>query len=129
MPTLFDHFVVAKPNLTMAQLEVSPSIYAELETSFNGFKSHNLIAAHNFQESWDVWEKHPAGDELVVLLSGRAIFHLKMSTGRESVELAEAGAFTVVPKGIWHTAEIHEPTKLLFFTPGEGTLNSPTPIE
>ncbi len=129
MPTLFDHFVVAKPDLMMGQLKVSPQVYEELETQFDGFKAHTLISAHHFSESWEMWEKHPAGDELVILLSGRAIFHLKLANGNKSLELKEAGAYAVIPKNQWHTAEIHEPTSMLFITPGEGTLNEADPSD
>ncbi len=127
MPTLFDHFVIQKPDQLTDQLQVDGSIYQKLETDYNGFKNHSLIAAHHFSETWNVWEKHPAGDEVVVLLTGSAKFLLKLANGNQSILLNEAGAYAIVPKGVWHTAEIHEPTTLLFITPGEGTLNEATP--
>jgi mannose-6-phosphate isomerase-like protein (cupin superfamily) len=64
---------------------------------------------------------HPAGDEIVCLLSGRASFEFE---GRGHVaELSEPGSYVIVPKGTWHTAHTTVPTRMLFITPGEGTQN------
>ena len=41
------------------------------------------------------------------------------------IELHDAGAFTIVPKGTWHTAKTTVPTKMLFITPGAGTEHKP----
>jgi len=49
---------------------------------------------------------HPAGDEPVALLSGQAVFLLHRESGDESVELIEAGAFVIVPKGTWHSGTL-----------------------
>ena len=35
------------------------------------------------------------------------------------------GEFAVVPKGIWHTADVIEPGEALFVTAGEGTSHRP----
>ncbi|MFT4862538.1 MAG: hypothetical protein ACI95C_001759 [Pseudohongiellaceae bacterium] len=67
MPTIFDHLVVTKPDLMLGQLKVSPQVYEQLETQFDGFNAH--------------------------------------------------------------TAEIHEPTSMLFITPGEGTLDEAAPSD
>ena len=60
--------------------------------------------------SWKHWEMHPAGDEVVVLLSGAMDFTLEIhGTGGSSsvkhhiVELRGRGTL-VVPQGVWHTA-------------------------
>lgn len=127
MPTIFDHFVVLKPELLLEQLRVNPDIYAELDQRYDGFRSHTLVSAHHFSENWPTWERHPAGDELVILLSGRARFFLRSASGDESVVLEEPGAFVMVPANTWHTAHIDEPTSLLFVTPGEGTENEESP--
>ena len=68
---------------------------------------------------------HPAGDEIVCLLSGRATLALDRDGREEIVHLARPGAFAIVPKGTWHTARIAVPTQMLFVTPGAGTQNRP----
>jgi quercetin dioxygenase-like cupin family protein len=47
--------------------------------------------------------------------------------GDECVRLSEPGTFVIVPKNTWHTARIHAPTRMLFVTPGEGTVNAEQP--
>lgn len=127
MPQVFDHFVVLKPDLLLDQLRVSSDIYQRLDEQYDQFRSHTLISAHQFTEDWPTWEKHPAGDELVVLLAGRAVFILRKASGDEFIELKEAGSFVLVPKDTWHTARISESTSMLFITPGEGTKNEAHP--
>lgn len=127
MPRVFDHFVVLKPDLLLDQLQVSPDIYERLDEQYDQFRSHTLISAHQFTQDWPTWEKHPAGDEMVVLLSGRAEFIFRKASGDESVELKEAGSFVLVPRDTWHTARVSEPASMLFITPGEGTENETDP--
>ncbi len=127
MPTVFDYFSVLKPDLLLDTLEVTPEIYQELDDRYNGCRSHTLISAYRFSEDWPTWEKHPAGDEMVILLSGRAEFVLRRDSGDESVILEHPGSFVIVPRNTWHTARIDQATSMLFVTPGEGTQNAVLP--
>lgn len=127
MARLFDHFVVLKPDLLLDQLQVSSDIYQRLDEQYDQFRSHTLISAHQFTEDWSTWEKHPAGDEMVVLITGHAELILRKASGDESVELKEPGSFVLVPRDTWHTARVSEPTSMLFITPGEGTENETHP--
>jgi oxalate decarboxylase/phosphoglucose isomerase-like protein (cupin superfamily) len=70
---------------------------------------------------------HPAGDEIVILASGKAEMIFDDASGRRSITLSEPGAFVIVPRGAWHTAHISTPTTMYFVTPGEGTQNVETP--
>lgn len=114
-------FAVLKPDLSVQKVKNEPSLYAALDKNFVGFKDHVLIAVHDFNKDWPSWECHPAGDELVVLISGSCEFLLKTDIGIQTLQLTEAGAFVLVPKGFWHTAKIAESAKVLFITPGENT--------
>lgn len=115
---------VLKPDLTVEKIPVSPSIYQESDEKFDLFKSHVLIATHTFDKNWGMWERHPAGDEIVVLLSGSARMVIRLASGEESnTQLEKVSDFVVIPKGVWHTAQIIETTKMLFITPGENTEN------
>lgn len=71
-------------------------------------------------ESWTTWERHPAGEELVVLLSGRADLVQRLAGGEHRISLGP-GQAVVNPAGVWHTADVHEPGQALFVTPGRGT--------
>ncbi|TJY55184.1 cupin domain-containing protein [Sinimarinibacterium sp. CAU 1509] len=123
---LTETFAVLKPDMTIDTVAVSPTIYAQLDAAYNQFKSHALIAMHAFDKDWGVWERHPAGDEVVVLLSGAADMRLRRAGGDDVVALREPGSYVVVPRGVWHTAEITERAQMLFITPGEGTENRET---
>ena len=71
---------------------------------------------------WPTWERHPAGEEVVVLLTGRADL-VQWIDGAEHVVPLVAGQAVVNPVGVWHTARVHEPGRALFITPGRGTEN------
>ena len=120
-------FAVIKPDLSVEAIPVTDNIYQILDAQFNQFKSHSLVAMHVFESNWETWERHPAGDEIVVLMSGSAKLVLRRDFGDETIVLNHSGAFTIVPRNIWHTALISEKTSLLFITPGENTENHSSP--
>ena len=120
-------YAVLQPGMSLALETVSPELYPSLDANYDGFKNHSLIACHDFEEDWGSWEMHPAGDELVMLMSGRATMVVLNEDVETTVCLEKPGSYVVVPKGLWHTALITEPTKMLFMTPGEGTLHADSP--
>jgi mannose-6-phosphate isomerase-like protein (cupin superfamily) len=118
---LAEVFAVLKPDLMVDTVRVTPTIYEELDSRFDQFKNHVLVSEHEFSMSWPAWERHPAGDEIVVLLSGRVEMVMRKDGNDECVSLTEPGSFVVVPAGTWHTARTSVATRMLFVTPGEGT--------
>jgi uncharacterized cupin superfamily protein len=108
-----------------------------------------LVMVGGSSSSWTFWERHPAGDELVVVLSGRVT--LVQEHDREPVEERRSGAddqamrtettqtahtvrtirtvqiplsageAAINPRGTWHTTDVEEPARILFITPGMGT--------
>ena len=119
-------FVVLQPDQRVALVENSPGVFEELGRRFSGFKRHVLVATFAFDADWSTWERHPAGDELVCLISGNATLILDHGDKTELVELKKPGEYVVVPKGTWHTAKTRVSTTMLFVTPGEGTENKPS---
>lgn len=97
------------------------TLYERLDHNYNQFKNCELISCHDFEQDWPSWEIHPHGDEIVMLLSGKATMVLEKESGNEQVELEQQGNYVIVPANTWHTAKIHSATRLLFITPGEGT--------
>lgn len=83
-----------------------------------------LVVMGPMSGSWDSWERHPAGEEVVVLLSGRADLIQRIDGGERRITLT-AGRAAVNPPGVWHTADVHEPGQALFITPGRGTEHEP----
>lgn len=83
------------------------------------------MSAFTFSEPWSSWERHPAGEELVMLISGAATMLLEERDGRREVHLGKPGEFVLVPPNVWHTARPAMPTTMLFLTPGAGTEHRP----
>lgn len=84
-----------------------------------------LMSAFSFSANWPSWERHPAGEELVMLLSGSAVLLLEEANGERALLLDTVGSYVLVPQGVWHTARTTQPTTLLFLTPGAGTEHRP----
>jgi uncharacterized cupin superfamily protein len=80
-----------------------------------------LVSMHTFTESWDTWEVHPNGDELVACVSGSVTLHQEHPDGTVVVATLEAGQAVVNPPGVWHTADVEQPCQVLFVTAGLGT--------
>jgi mannose-6-phosphate isomerase-like protein (cupin superfamily) len=62
------------------------------------------------------WERHPAGDEIVMALEGRTTLVLLVSGEQRRIEL-DAGDLLVVPRGCWHRFEASVQLKILGVTP------------
>ncbi len=109
--------------------EDGPNFYQELDTDFGDFSGHILFTEHGFDEPWPTWEVHPHGDEFVYLLEGDTDFILRLDGVDKVVRMSRPGDYVMVPKGAWHTARPHTATRMLFVTPGQGTLNEVSPPE
>lgn len=108
-------------------LAVGPSFYEKLDKQFGDFSGHVLIQQFEFEEAWPTWEMHPEGDEFVYLLEGDTDMLLFENGKEERVNVSTPGEYVVVPRGVWHTAQPKERTRLLFVTPGEDTQNAERP--
>lgn len=70
------------------------------------------------------WERHPAGDEVVVCLSGRVVVTLD-GDGRDRAVTLGPGEAMVNPRGAWHAVDADGPARFLTITPGVGTEHRP----
>ena len=84
-----------------------------------------LVGMHTFAEDWTSWEMHPAGDEVVLCLSGEMTLHQEFADGHSETVTISAGEYAINPPGIWHTADIAESATALFITAGLGTQHRP----
>jgi mannose-6-phosphate isomerase-like protein (cupin superfamily) len=116
-----------RPDSSIETLPVDASFWPRLMSGQLGdFHHEYLVTSHTFSCDWPSWEIHPNGDEIVLLLSGRATMVLETRDGQhEHVELKVPGSFAFVPRETWHTAKIHGESVMLFITAGEGTRNRP----
>lgn len=92
----------------------------ELEKLGHGW----LVSEFSCSEDWPNWEMHPEADELVYLLDGDVEFLVEESAGVRPVRLKGRG-LVIVPRGAWHTARVHAPSRLLHVTMGASTRHRP----
>ena len=120
---LNDSYVHLADGPSATPLEVGPDFWEKLGAR-SDLGEGRLVCAFRFSEDWTSWEVHPAGDEIVILLSGAIDLVLDEPGGERIVPLRGRGAF-IVPQGVWHTARVHEPSEALHITRGAGTENRP----
>jgi quercetin dioxygenase-like cupin family protein len=82
-----------------------------------------LVSLHSFG-TWDAWEMHPRGEELVVCVAGRITLVQEERGKRRRVTL-EKGEAAINPAGVWHTVDVKGRATALFVTAGEGTEHRP----
>lgn len=69
----------------------------------------------------DVWERHPAGEEMLCVLEGRVVVTLMAEDGAQTDMLLDTRRSAIVPRGVWHRLHVACPGKILFVTPGQGS--------
>ena len=83
-----------------------------------------LVSLHTFADSWDTWEMHPHGSELVLCVAGSLTLTQEATDGTVTTTTISAGQAVVNDPGVWHTADLvdgdPDPT-VLFITAGVGT--------
>jgi len=86
--------------------------------------SGRLVSMIRSEADWTTWEMHPAGDELIHLVSGAMVLVIETGSGHQRISMA-AGQTVIVPRGIWHTADVPVAGEALFITPGQDTQHRP----
>lgn len=84
-----------------------------------------LVSLYEFSESWDTWEMHPAGEELVVCLAGSITILQEYLDGSFHSQALQPYEYAVNPAGTWHTADLQGTATVLFVTAGAGTRHRP----
>jgi mannose-6-phosphate isomerase-like protein (cupin superfamily) len=117
-------YVHLGPNGTAVPLPVTNTFWEEIASgAFSSPGPGRLVSTYDFMADWTTWERHPAGEELVVLLSGSMDLILSLNDKEEVVTLTSPGQFLIVPRNTWHTANVAKMARALFITEGEGTEN------
>jgi mannose-6-phosphate isomerase-like protein (cupin superfamily) len=98
---------------------VGPDFWATIDRR-SDLDGGRLVLLFHAEKDWDSWEMHPAGDEIVMLLSGDADLVLDGPAGERVVPLRGRQA-VIVPRGVWHRAIVHAPCDTLHITRGDGT--------
>lgn len=84
-----------------------------------------LVSMHAFTESWDLWEMHPFGCEVVLCTSGRMTLLQQQADGSVAAVPLTAGEYAINEPGVWHTADVEEAAIAVFITAGLGTEHRP----
>nr|WP_294848521.1 cupin domain-containing protein [uncultured Sphingomonas sp.] len=84
-----------------------------------------LVSMYRFDDSWDSWEMHPAGDELVLCVEGAMTLHQELADGETQTVTLGPGDYAINPPGVWHTADVVGSAAAVFITAGEGTQHRP----
>lgn len=80
-----------------------------------------LVSLHTFSKSWDMWEMHPHGCEVVLCTAGLLTLHQERADGSRATVVLEPRMVAINEPGTWHTADVTGHTSVLFITAGLGT--------
>ena len=120
---LADTYVQLDDGPAAVAVQVDDDFWQKIESRPQLHRGRLVGAFHNAAD-WDVWEMHPAGDEVVCLLSGAIDVVLEEEDGERVIELRR-GATCIVPRGVCHTAIVHTPGDTMHITRGAGTQHRP----
>lgn len=115
-----------------ATAEIEPEFTGELEWYGDYVDRHRsdgaearLVTTHRFDSSWDVWEMHPVGAEVVYCVRGSITLVQEIDDVEKRTDLV-GGMYAINQPGVWHTADVVDgEVEVLFITAGEGTQHRP----
>jgi mannose-6-phosphate isomerase-like protein (cupin superfamily) len=116
-------YVCLDPSGAASTIEVTPDFWATIGQR-EDLVEGRLVASFACDADWPHWEMHPHGEEVLVLLAGRMTFVLDDGRAEKRVQLTP-GRACIVPRGVWHRAEVPEASQLLGITYGRGTEHRP----
>jgi quercetin dioxygenase-like cupin family protein len=111
-----------------ATAEIEPEFTGEMEW-YGGYAHRHesdgaegrLMTMHTFDTSWDMWEMHPVGSEVVLCVRG-TITLIQEIDGEDLATTISGGEYAINPPGVWHTADVEDgEVEVLFITAGTGT--------
>lgn len=115
-----------------ATAETEPEFSGEMEWYAGYTERHaadgsegRLVSFTRFTESWDVWEMHPEGSEVVFCTEGSITLHQEAPDGEVTQVRLESGQYAINAPGVWHTADVEKAATALFITAGRGTEHRP----
>ena len=108
--------------LGMVQVDLA-TLDEEPDSTIGQFPFNNCLCGVAAFRGRPPWEHHPAGDELLLVLSGES--ELTVLEGEEeTVQLLGSGQLAIVPQGCWHSNNAREGVTMLYLTPAQGNEHS-----
>ena len=101
-----------------------PSFEKYIEQYCSSENPGRLVMVETTPADWQFWECHPEGDEVVIVLEGKAIF-IQEIDGKELRMVVGPGSTVINPAGVFHTADVESPMKAIYITPCPGTRHRP----
>ena len=117
--TLDGTYIHLKPDNGARAMEGGERFWATIEQRTD-LEVGRLMGVTGQSADWPHWERHPAGEEILTLLSGEMELILDVGGGEQRAVLKPGETF-IVPRGTWHRAIVREAGRLMFVTPGAGT--------
>ncbi len=115
-----------------ATAEVEPQFTDSLDWYSGYLERHRsdgaearLVSMHVFTKSWDMWEMHPQGSEVVLCTAGSITLHQEKADGLNTTVTLGPGQYAINKPGTWHTADVEDTANALFITAGLGTQHRP----
>lgn len=122
---LFSTFIQIKDGGSASPVPVTETFWQELMSGLRPELNDGwLMMALRRAADTPTWEMHPAGDEILYLLSGAVEIIMQGADGEQVIEL-RAGTACIVPRGAWHRQIVREPGDMLGITFGKGTQHRP----
>ena len=119
-----DEYVYLAPNGQGVALPGGDKFWSMPPDEMAKFEQGWVISEFVCSEDWQNWEMHPSAEEFVYLLSGDIEFLQELPSGISATKITGRGA-VLVPRGVWHTARVFAPSRMLFATMGAGTQHKP----
>jgi mannose-6-phosphate isomerase-like protein (cupin superfamily) len=121
----FVHLGLGSSAVPVPDFEWTPEFLERYSKQFASDRDEGrLVMIGASKNTWTYWERHPAGEELVVVLSGKLVLFQEIDGSTRSVPM-KSGEAMVNPRGVWHTVDVRKPGRCLFVTPGRGTEHRP----
>lgn len=131
---------MSAPDLNRHPIHLGLNATAEVEPEFTGDLSWyedyiarhaadgaegRLVGMYRFTASWDMWEVHPNGSEVVLCVDGSMTLHQEKADGSKASVTLGPGQYAINEPGTWHTADVEGSATALFITAGLGTEHRP----
>ena len=101
-----------------------PSFEAYIAAHCSESAPGRLVMIESTAEDWKTWERHPLGDEIVIVLEGAGDF-IQQQHDTETRISVGPGDTIINPAGVWHTADVRAPIRAVYITPCPGTDHKP----
>ncbi len=108
------------PRLVAHDLRAALRDLPELSMRFLASLDAWTVVVSGYATDVAIWERHPAGDELLHVLAGELDVTTLIADGPVHASVP-AGSMFVCRRGLWHWARPRGHTEVLSLTPGEGT--------